>query len=153
MPRRLPDRRSSCCQTSFPATSSPPPRLHRRGIRREACALALADNIIDGCAAPRRCRRGHRLRLSRPSSIASRTRNATASPSSTRRAKCLPSLDERPARPKSDWAAIGLYFYDSRVTEFARHLAPSPRGELEIVDRNRIYLEPGAPFAEWLGRG
>jgi glucose-1-phosphate thymidylyltransferase len=63
------------------------------------------------------------------------------------------SLEEKPARPKSNYAIPGLYFYDSDAVAFARRLEPSARGELEITDLNRKYLEAGRLRVEILGRG
>jgi glucose-1-phosphate thymidylyltransferase len=63
------------------------------------------------------------------------------------------SIEEKPGQPKSNYAVTGLYFYDNRASEFARMLAPSTRGELEITDLNRKYLEEGSLSVERLGRG
>jgi glucose-1-phosphate thymidylyltransferase len=63
------------------------------------------------------------------------------------------SLEEKPRAPRSDWAVTGLYFYDGEAPALARALAPSARGELEITDLNRVYLERGALRVSQLGRG
>lgn len=63
------------------------------------------------------------------------------------------SLEEKPAQPKSRYAVTGIYFYDSQVCELARSLKPSKRGELEITDLNRLYLERNALSCETMGRG
>src|SRR6202789_1979558 len=63
------------------------------------------------------------------------------------------SLEEKPAKPRSNYAIPGVYFYDEEVVSFARRLKPSKRGELEITDLNRLYLEAGLLHAQILGRG
>jgi glucose-1-phosphate thymidylyltransferase len=63
------------------------------------------------------------------------------------------SIEEKPSKPLSNYAVPGIYFYDSKVTEYALNLKPSPRGEIEITDINRLYLSQEKLFVEVLGRG
>jgi glucose-1-phosphate thymidylyltransferase len=119
----------------------------------QACALALGDNIIHGdglgamlqAAAARR--RGASLFAYQ---VRDPERYGVAEFDATGRAL---SLEEKPAKPKSNWAVIGLYVYDDTVVERAKALKPSPRGETEITDLNRGYLADGTLHVERLGRG
>jgi glucose-1-phosphate thymidylyltransferase len=124
-------------------------------IGGQACALALGDNIIYGHgltdqlqAAAARAQAGEATVFGYR--VADPERYGVAEFDAQGR---VLSLEEKPAQPKSDWAVIGLYFYDARVTQLARDLAPSARGELEITDLNKVYLALGALRAEQMGRG
>jgi glucose-1-phosphate thymidylyltransferase len=124
-------------------------------IGGEPCALALGDNIIYGHglseqlqAAAARAQHGEATVFGYR--VADPERYGVAEFDATGR---VLSIEEKPQHPKSDWAVIGLYFYDARVTQLARDLAPSARGELEITDLNKVYLGLGALRAEQMGRG
>ncbi len=124
-------------------------------INGEACALILGDNIFYG--------NGFGRRLTRAKENAENGRATIFGyqvPDPQRfgivefdKDLNVVSLEEKPEHPKSDYCVTGLYFYDKRVTEFAKRVKPSSRGELEITDLNKIYLEEGALSAQLLGRG
>jgi glucose-1-phosphate thymidylyltransferase len=122
-------------------------------VAHESCALVLGDNLFYG--------HGMSGLLQRASAqndgatvFAYRVENPKAYGvvefDSTGRAI---SIEEKPARPRSNYALTGLYMYDAEVVELARSLKPSPRGELEISDLNRLYLEKKRLKVEMLGRG
>ena len=127
--------------------------IGREWLEGQPCALALGDNLIFG---------DHLSTLLR--AAAARPKGATVFAYQVRDPERygVVSMDstgrpteivEKPCVPLSNWAVIGLYFYDHRVGEFARRLRPSDRGELEITDLNKIYLEEGSLHVERLGRG
>ena len=122
-------------------------------ISGDPCAMILGDNIFFGHGLVEKLRRA-----------ASRETGATVFAYWVRDARQYGvvdfddrdralSLEEKPASPKSNYAVTGLYFYDRHVVELAESLRPSPRGELEITDLNRLYLEQGNLSVEKLGRG
>ena len=122
-------------------------------VRNEPCALILGDNIFHGYEL------GQRLQdASRASDGALVFAYLVSDPAAYGVVEFdsegrVISIEEKPSRPKSNYAVTGLYFYDSHVTEYARSLRPSKRGELEITDLNRIYLEKGKLTVVPLGRG
>ncbi|MGD9980991.1 MAG: glucose-1-phosphate thymidylyltransferase RfbA [Hyphomonadaceae bacterium] len=122
-------------------------------IAGSRCALVLGDNLFFGHALGERMRAAAEFadgatvfvnRVSDPTAYGVVELDATGR---------AVSLEEKPQQPKSDWAVTGVYFYDSRVVEFAKSLKPSKRGELEITDINRLYMNAGALRVERLGRG
>lgn len=120
------------------------------------CALALGDNLIfadhlSGLlqAAAQRARQANGATVF-AYQVRDPERYGVVSFDRTGRAL---EIVEKPENPESNWAVTGLYFYDHRVTEFARRVRPSARGELEITDLNKIYLEESTLDVEQLGRG
>ena len=122
-------------------------------VGNDPCALILGDNIFYG----------HDFRLSLENA-ASRERGASVFAYHVHdperygvvefnKKGIAVSIEEKPEKPKSNYAVTGLYFYDNQVVEFARNLKPSPRGELEITDINKIYLEKAMLNVEVIGRG
>jgi glucose-1-phosphate thymidylyltransferase len=124
-------------------------------IGGEACALAFGDNIIYGGGLTERLLHARSRALDGQATIfgyrvADPERYGVAEFDAAGR---VLSIEEKPPAPKSDWAVIGLYFYDRRVVELAKQVRPSARGELEITDLNLLYMDAGALYAEQLGRG
>ncbi len=122
-------------------------------IDGDPCALVLGDNIFYGHGLPEQMKRA-----------AAREHGATVfgyyvkEPSAYGVAEFdetgkVIGLEEKPEDPRSNYAVVGLYFYDNRVVEMAKALKPSKRGELEITDLNRLYLEDGSLQLEKMGRG
>ena len=122
-------------------------------IAGDSCALVLGDNIFYGNGLGRHLQRARK-----------RTEGATVfgyyveDPERfgvvefDEHGKAL-SIEEKPEHPRSNFAVTGLYFYDNRVCDFAKQVKPSPRGELEITDLNRMYLDDGTLNVVTLGRG
>jgi glucose-1-phosphate thymidylyltransferase len=127
--------------------------IGRDFVGRDACALVLGDNIFYGHDLQTQLLRAG----ARPQGatvfayqVADPERYGVAEFDATGR---VISLEEKPARPKSRFAVTGLYFYDNRVLDVAAGLVPSARGELEITDVNRAYLDWGELACEVMGRG
>jgi len=122
-------------------------------VQGGSSALVLGDNIFFGHGLPQLLRSADE-RQSGASVFAYRVNNpevyGVVEFDAAGRAV---SIEEKPDRPKSNYAVTGLYFYDETVVERARSLKPSPRGELEITDLNRLYMDDGALHVEMMGRG
>jgi glucose-1-phosphate thymidylyltransferase len=127
--------------------------IGRDFVAGEACALVLGDNLFFGASMTEILSRASAqtdgatvfaYRVSDPE------RYGVVSFDQDGRAT---SIEEKPKHPRSNWAVTGLYFYDKAVCDLAATLKPSARGELEITDLNRLYLERGALRVEKLGRG
>lgn len=127
--------------------------IGRDWIGGEACALALGDNLIHGEHLSVMLRAAV-ARISGATVFAYEVRDperyGVVEFDTTGRAM---EIVEKPTHPRSDWAVTGLYFYDENVTELAAAIRPSARGELEITDLNRLYLEAGRLHVERLSRG
>lgn len=127
--------------------------IGREFIGNAPCALVLGDNIFYGHDLARLMEQADRRRegatvFAYPVSDPQRYGVVEFDPAGTVR-----SIEEKPQKPKSRHAVTGLYFYDNQVVDIAAALEPSPRGELEITDVNRRYLESGALSVELMGRG
>jgi len=127
--------------------------IGREFVGKENVALALGDNIFYGHGLPEELRRAA-MRPEGATVFAYQVRNpgryGVVEFDADGRAV---NLEEKPKRPRSNWAVTGLYFYDNRVLDVARELKPSARGELEITDVNKTFLEWKSLSVEKLGRG
>lgn len=122
-------------------------------LEGQPCVLILGDNLFYGASL------GERLRMAADTNEGATVFAYRVSDPQRygiveiARDGCVLSLEEKPEKPKSHWAVVGLYFYDKNVVSLARKLEPSSRGELEITDLNRLYLEQGKLKVEAFGRG
>jgi glucose-1-phosphate thymidylyltransferase len=128
--------------------------IGRDFIGDSPCALILGDNIFYGAGLPKLCRTAVEKRsgatvfaywVNDPERYGVVSFNEETQIAET--------IEEKPKRPKSNWAVTGLYFYDNDVVDIARSIKPSPRGELEITDVNRHYLKRGDLEVTRMGRG
>jgi len=128
-------------------------RIGARFIDGDSSCLILGDNIFFGTGLPETLRAAQTLTegaLVFAYAVRDPERYGVVEFDASGR---VLSLEEKPAHPKSHYALPGMYFYDPQVVDFAAQLQPSPRGELEITDLNRMYLDRGQLRVEVLGRG
>jgi glucose-1-phosphate thymidylyltransferase len=127
--------------------------IGRQFVGADSVALVLGDNLFYGHGLPEQLQRAaarerggtvfaYHVKDPQRYGVVHFDRNGSAL-----------DIEEKPAQPKSNYAVTGLYFYDNQVLDFAAGLSPSARGELEITDVNRAYLERGALHVELFGRG
>ncbi|MBW1892780.1 MAG: glucose-1-phosphate thymidylyltransferase RfbA [Deltaproteobacteria bacterium] len=127
--------------------------IGRKFIGKDNVCLILGDNIFYGHGLPEKLSKaslrekgaivfGYWVKDPKRYGVVSFNKNGQAE-----------NIEEKPEKPRSNWAVTGLYFYDNQVVDIAKNLKPSARGELEITDVNRIYLEAKELFVEKLGRG
>jgi len=127
--------------------------IGRSFVGEDAVALALGDNLFYGHGLPEMLQRAA-SRAAGATVFAYRVLDPERYGVVEFDAKgSAIGLEEKPKEPRSSYAVTGLYFYDNRVLDIAANLKPSPRGELEITDVNRVYLETGDLHVEILGRG
>jgi glucose-1-phosphate thymidylyltransferase len=127
--------------------------IGREFVGRDRVALALGDNVFFGSGFPGMLRRAAERQEGATVfgyQVRDPERYGVVEFDATSRAV---SLEEKPRNPRSSWAVTGLYFYDNRVLDIAAALTPSARGEIEITDVNRVYLEDGTLSVEKMGRG
>jgi glucose-1-phosphate thymidylyltransferase len=127
--------------------------IGREFVGKDACALVLGDNIFYGHDLSVRLKKATKITSGATVfayQVTDPQRYGVVEFDSSGKAV---SIEEKPARPKSRYAVTGLYFYDNAVLDIAAALKPSPRGELEITDVNRRYLERNQLHVEILGRG
>ena len=128
--------------------------IGRDFVGKDSVALILGDNIFYGAGLPELCRQA-----ARQESGATIFAYAVEDPERygvitfDKESGQALTIEEKPAEPKSNWAVTGLYFYDNAVLDIAARIEPSARGELEITDINRTYLERGTLRVTRLGRG
>ena len=143
----------SYCQQDEPRGIADVFRIGAPFIGNDPVSLVLGDNVFFGHGLPELLEEamstetgatvfGYRVREPEQYGVVSFDENGKVT-----------SLEEKPTNPRSDYAVVGLYFYDNEVVNIARDLKPSPRGELEITDVNRVYLDSGRLHVRIMGRG